>query len=68
MLLCTILLIIPVEQNQRCHCLNHCAQSQPKEVVGRIILLHSEGNFKEHPEGTTVLEFHFILIEKKKKE
>lgn len=65
MLLCSTLLIIPVEQNRRCHCLHHHEQFQPKLCVGRTILLHSEGNFKEHPKGTTVLEFHFFLTEKK---
>lgn len=64
MLLCTILLIIPVEQNWRWHCLNHPAQSQPKEAVDRIVLLHSEGKFKENPKSTTVLEFGLFLIKK----
>lgn len=66
MLLCTILQINRVEQNWRCHCLNHTVWSQPKEVVDRVMLLHSEGNFKENPKSSTVLELLLFLIKKGK--
>lgn len=66
MLLCTVLRINPVEQNWRRHCLNHTVWSQPKKVIDRVMLLHSEGNFKENPKSNSVLELLLFLIKKKK--